>query len=77
MATVSIELNDEIIARAKEIMKVNIKPFDALNIASAESANVTVFLTTDRKLINASRRMNLNVKVSNPVVWIMEVLYGD
>ncbi len=77
MATVSIELNDEIIARAKEIMKVNIKPFDALNIACAESANVTVFLTTDRKLINASRRMNLNVKVSNPVVWIMEVLYGD
>lgn len=75
--TVDIELSENIINRANELAKVNIKPFDALHIASAESAKADIFLTTDKKLINASKRINLYVRVANPAMWIMEVLYND
>ena len=76
-ANVNIKMSDDIINRAKKLMQVNIKPFDALHIASAESINADVFLTTDKRLINASKRTNLSVRVLNPAIWIMEVLYND
>jgi len=76
-AKVDIEISAFIIARANELMKANIKPFDALHVASAESENADIFLTTDKKLLNAAKRVKTSVRVSNPAIWIMEVLYND
>ncbi len=76
-ATVYIELNEQIIARAKELIKASIKPFDSLHIASAEFGKADVFLTTDKKLINATKRTTLSVRVTNPVAWLIEVLYDE
>ena len=76
-ASSNIEINEQIIARAKELNATNIKPFDALHIASAEFGNVDVFLTTDRRLINAAHRAGTTVRVSNPALWLMEVLYDE
>jgi predicted nucleic acid-binding protein len=47
----------------------------ALHIACAESANVDVLLTTDDRLLrNAqSQTSAIEVKVANPVAWLMEV----
>ena len=76
--TVVIEINDVIIRRAKDLMQtVNIQPFDALHLASAEAGSADVFLTTDRKLLNASKGAETSVRVANPAVWIMEVMYND
>ena len=77
-ATVDIELNDIIVSRADELMQsANIKPFDALHVASAEAGQADIFLTTDKRLLNASKRVQTSVRVTNPAIWIMEVLYND
>ena len=73
-ATSEIRLNDDIIERARELMTFNVKPYDALHVAYAEAANADVFLTTDKKLINAANWLNFKVVVYNPTIWIMGVL---
>lgn len=47
---------------------------DAYHIAYAESKNIDYFVTVDRQLINASKKANLNLKVVNPVEFVMEVM---
>ena len=68
-----IEYSDKIINRAKELRKYNIKEMDALHIAFAEVGNVDYMITTDKKLINASKKSNAKIKIFNPVKFIMEV----
>ena len=70
----SIEFSDKIMERAYEIKKYNIKDMDSLHLAFAESKDVDYFITTDRLLINASKRANLKIKVINPIEFIMEVI---
>ena len=74
VAKIDIQVTLENINRAKELQALGYKPFDALHIACAEAARADVFLTTDdrllRKATNQSER--LDVRVANPVTWIME-----
>jgi len=76
-ATNHIELTKEIIARGKELEVFNIKPYDALHLASAEMGLADVFLSTDRKLLNAANKSNIKIRVMNPLLWITEVLYDE
>ncbi len=55
----NIKASDKIIKRAYEIRKYNIKDMDSLHIAYAESFNIDYFITTDKLLINASKRAGL------------------
>ena len=71
---INIPFSNNIIKRASELRKYNIKNMDSLHIAYAESSNIDYFITTDKLLINASSRANLNVKVINPISFIMEVI---
>jgi hypothetical protein len=48
-----------------------------LHLALAETYKVDVFLTTDDRLLRASSRMNLGIKISNPVTWLMEVIRNE
>ncbi len=60
--------------RAAEIMKVGVKPLDALHIALAESGNADYFCTCDDKLLrNAKKFKDLAVKVANPVELVQEI----
>ena len=60
--------------RASEIMKVGVKPLDALHIALAESGNADYFCTCDDKLLrNSSKIKDLAVKVVNPVDLVQEI----
>ena len=70
-----IPLSHEIRVRANELGRAGIKTFDALHLASAETKGVDVFLSTDRRLLNSARRANIKIKVDNPLVWLLEVLY--
>ena len=72
-----INLTPEIVSRAKELEHFRIKAYDALHLASAEAGNVGVFLTTDRKLINAAGRSDTTLNVKNPLLWLTGVLYDD
>lgn len=74
-ASQNIDLTEEILARAQELERFGIKSYDALHLASAELGNADVFLTTDRRLINAANRAHVRVNVKNPIIWLTEVLY--
>jgi len=74
-AAAFISLTDEIINRAKELEKFNIKSYDALHAASAEIGGADILLTTDKRFINAAKRSNINIPVKNPLSWLVEVLY--
>ena len=76
--TVYVPLSDEIVSKAKSIQEIsNIKPFDALHLASAEYGNASVLLTTDNKFTNQATRISTSVRVTNPAIWLMEVMYND
>ena len=72
--SIEIVYSQEIRQRAIELREHNIKDMDSLHLAFAESENVDYFITTDRLLINASKRANLKIKVINPIEFIMEVI---
>lgn len=65
----------EIKERAKEIRKQSkIKTFDSLHIASAEMGEVDVMLTTDDKLEKMSGKLDLKIRVMNPLKFAWEVI---
>ncbi len=73
----NIELTDTIKERAAGIREQsNIQTFDSYHIASAEEANAEVLLTTDTKLIKMAAKLPLNVKVMNPITFMMSYMYG-
>ena len=75
--SIYVEINDEIISKAKEFHKINIKPFDALHLASAEYGGADILLTTDKKFLNRAVKLNAKTKVFNPAIWLTEVLFND
>ena len=76
-ASAYIEINSEIIDRAKLLQKHNIKPFDALHLASAEYAEADILLSTDTKFIKRASETDSRVRVATPAIWLTEVLYND
>ncbi|MBE9125019.1 MULTISPECIES: PIN domain-containing protein [unclassified Coleofasciculus] len=61
--------------RAKELVALGFKSFDALHLSCAESANVDIFLTTDDRLLRKAsvNQTSLNVTVANSMQWFMEI----
>ena len=74
MSLKDIEYNQSIRERAIGLKKYNIKDMDALHIAFAESIKIDYIITTDKLLINAIKKEELNIKVINPIEFIMEVV---
>ncbi len=73
----TIEINEEIKARAEEIVKIsNIKAFDSLHLASAET-RADIFLTTDMKFLRNCKKICCKVDVKNPIEYVMEVFEHD
>lgn len=73
MVSEHIELLGNVVKRAKDLAcQIGTKPYDSLHLALSEG-NTDYFLTTDVKLIKASKRTNLDFRVINPIEFIMEV----
>lgn len=73
MVSESIKLLGHVVKRAKDLAsQIGTKPYDSLHLALSEG-NTDYFLTTDVKLIKASKRTNLEFRVMNPIEFIMEV----
>ncbi|MDN7025679.1 PIN domain-containing protein [Methanoculleus sp. FWC-SCC1] len=68
----------KIVERARLFHELGIDTFDALHLASAESAGA-VLLTTDDSLVKVIKRLEdkIPIAIYNPVQWLMEVTYGD
>ena len=73
--SVSIYYTKEIKKRSQEIMRISkIRTFDSLHIAAAESAKSDIMLTTDDKLERMAGRLELKVRVVNPLKFAWEVI---
>ena len=71
----NISYTESIRSRAQEIMaESKIRTFDSLHIAAAEAAAVDVLLTTDDKLEKMASKLQLKVKVMNPVKFAWEAI---
>jgi predicted nucleic acid-binding protein len=72
----TIEINDEIISISKSYEKLGFGAMDSIHIASAISAKIDVFLTTDDKLekIGKKNHKKIGIKIDNPLNWIQILL---
>lgn len=78
LANPDIPFTDEIRKRSEEIrLKSNIRLMDSLHVATAEAGKVDAMLTTDDKLINACAKLNLGIKVINPITFLLEMAKGE
>jgi predicted nucleic acid-binding protein len=81
VAVERVALTNEAVERAAYFKQNGLRDLDSLHLAVAEISHADVFLTTDDKLLRAANRLDVKIKVSNPVTWLMEVLnhesYGD
>lgn len=64
------EESNEILLFPESLAAKGIKPFDALHISCAVSANCDYFLTTDKKLLNISIP---EIKIVSPVVFVNDL----
>lgn len=74
-AHVTVELAASDVERAHALKALGFRTYDALHLACAEQAEVDVFLTTDDLVIRTATRHaeHMNVRVANPVDWLLEV----
>ena len=69
----------QIETRAGIVEQQGFKPFDSLHIACAEAGKADIFLSVDDRLVGKAKehQRKLHVRVENPVLWFMEVLFLD
>jgi len=72
--TGKIIYNQAILKRVKELQEMSaIRMLDRFHLAFAEDAQVDVLLTTDLRFEKACSKINIKVKVLNPINYFMEV----
>jgi predicted nucleic acid-binding protein len=72
----TVALTDVAISRAQELKALGFRTYDALHLACAEQATVDIFLTTDDHVLRIVTRhtAQLQVRVANPLAWLLEVI---
>lgn len=77
LASPDISFTDGVKDRAAEIRsKSSIRLMDSLYVATAEAGKADAMLTTDDRLIKTCARLNLAVKVMNPVNFLLGMAEG-
>lgn len=76
LATLQVTVDESIEDRAGVFVQQGLGTFDALYLACAEASQSTALLTTDDRLVRWAGRYSdmLQVKVANPVRWLLEVM---
>jgi predicted nucleic acid-binding protein len=71
-----VKTTDEILRRAEKLEEAGFGSYDATHLASAESAKVDIFLTTDDRIVKIAKRNKglFQFSVENPAIWLEEVL---
>jgi len=72
----TVALTEAAVTRAKALQGMGFCTYDALHLACAEHAAVDVFLTTDDRVLRLAARhaAHLQVRVANPLAWLLEVI---
>jgi len=70
--------SENILKRVKELSEqTKIRTLDKFHLSFAEISDVDVFLTTDIKLEKAGSKLNLKMKITNPLKYLMEVMQNE
>ena len=72
LATEYERIDEAIRDRAREFEKQGVPAIDALHVATAESANVDIFLACDDRLLKKGKQFK--VKLMNPVDFVQKEL---
>ena len=73
--TTKIDYTANILKRVRELSEqTNIRTLDRFHLSFAEYSDTDVFLTTDTKFEKASTKLNLRMKVINPLRYLTEVI---
>jgi predicted nucleic acid-binding protein len=67
IAKADVDVSDDIVKKANEIMKSKIKQKDSLHIACALEAKCKYFITTDRKILNKTVD---SIIIINPIDFV-------
>lgn len=75
VARVRVSYTESIKERSQEIRRMSkIRTFDSFHIAAAENAKADIMLTTDDRLEKMAERLELKVRVMNPLKFAWEVI---
>jgi predicted nucleic acid-binding protein len=69
----SVGLSDRLEERARQIAQLGIPALDAAHLASAKEGEADIVLTCDDILLRRSPRLELALRVVNPVAYFKEV----
>ena len=72
VASTTIKSTKDVIDKAKEIVKVGIKPKDALHLSSAITAGANYFITTDNGILKKASEIS-DIIILNPIDFIKEL----
>ena len=76
--TAKVNYTANILKRVQELSEqTNIRTLDRFHLSFAENSDADVLLTTDIKFEKASSKMNLKIKVTNPLKYLMEVIENE
>jgi predicted nucleic acid-binding protein len=76
--TTKIKYSESILKRVHELFEqTNIRILDRFHLSFAEISGVDVFLTTDTKFEKAGSKLNLKMKITNPLKFLMEVIQNE
>ena len=76
--TQKIDYTENVFNRVKELAeKTKIRTLDRFHLSFAEINSIDILLTTDARLEKACSKMGLNIKVINPIKYLMEVIHND
>jgi predicted nucleic acid-binding protein len=78
--TIDREINYSIniLKRVKELSEqTKIRTFDRFHLSFAENAGADVLLTTDDKFEKVCSKINLKIKVMNPLDFLLEVVRNE
>jgi hypothetical protein len=76
--TTKIKYSTNILNRVQELSeKTNMRTLDRFHLSFAENSSVDILLTTDAKFEKAVTKLNLKLKVINPLKFLMEVMQNE
>jgi predicted nucleic acid-binding protein len=71
-AVVNVAISDQVSARAQALTEAGLGGLDAAHVACAEAGACDCLLTCDDRLIRRAQRVQLAVRVQNPVDYLEE-----
>ena len=78
--TIATKINytDNVLKRVKELSELSsIRTLDKFHLAFAENSGANVLLTTDNRFEKASLKLNLKIKVVNPLKYLLEIMHNE